>query len=122
MLTENKLCKYSIRACIHIHIHVHVYTLYIYTVYIHRVVHVNADHFSPAQFKHVSEYEGLTECADKSQLMPELGGYLEYVHEDWVRFRMVSSLNAAVYNVYTRVWQHRELSCGSCVEELSFAV
>jgi hypothetical protein len=39
-------------------------------------------------FTHVSECEGLTECADRSQLMPDLGGYLEYVHEDWVRFRM----------------------------------
>ena len=73
-----------------------------YTVYIRRAVHVNGDYFSPAQFQHVSEHEGLTECADKSQLMPEFGGYLEYVHEDWVRFRMVSSLNTA---------EHTECSC-----------
>ena len=87
MPTENKLCKYSIHACIH---KIYTYAAPPKYMYIHRVVHVNTERFSPAQFKHVSEYEGLTECADKSQLMPEQGGYLEYVHEDWVRFRMVS--------------------------------
>ncbi|CAI8057657.1 Kalirin, partial [Geodia barretti] len=37
---------------------------------------------------HVSDHDGLLEHADRSQLMPDLGGYLEYEHEDWVRFRM----------------------------------
>lgn len=42
------------------------------------------------QFKYLTEYGELLESVDKSQLTHELGGYLEYVHEDWVRFRMVS--------------------------------
>lgn len=42
------------------------------------------------QFNNMSEYGDLLEGVDKSQLTPELGGYLEYVHEDWVKFRMVS--------------------------------
>ena len=46
--------------------------------------------FPIVQLEHVAEYEGLLERADKSQLMPDLGGYLEYDHRDWVRFRMVS--------------------------------
>ena len=44
----------------------------------------------PLQFKYLAEYGELLESVDKSQLTHELGGYLEYVHEDWVRFRMVS--------------------------------
>ena len=42
-----------------------------------------------AQLLHVSDYAGLLEHADLSQLMPDVGGYLEYEHQDWVRFRMV---------------------------------
>ena len=46
-----------------------------------------------SQLTHVSDHDGLLEHADRSQLMPDLGGYLEYEHEDWVRFRMVSQLS-----------------------------
>ena len=49
------------------------------------------------QFERVPRYEGLSEYADKSQLMPDLGGYLEYEHQDWVKFRMVSSPCVCMY-------------------------
>ena len=61
-------------------------------VYIQRM-HISPSCFSYyAQFKYMSECGGLLDYADKSQLMPDLGGYLEYEHADWVRFRMVRTL------------------------------
>lgn len=58
----------------------------------------------PLQFKYLAEYGELLESVDKSQLTHELGGYLEYVHEDWVRFRMVSTHQLSIFLVSRILW------------------
>ena len=51
----------------------------------------------------MSEYGELWEYVDKSQLMPDLGGYLEYEHQDWVRFRMVRRTDSVRVYIYIAI-------------------
>ena len=89
MLCLLYVCYVYTCVCVHV---CYVYTFRTYVLCVLIVLFVTCVYNYILQFHHVKETEDLLEFVDQSQLLPELGGYLEYEHEAWIKFRMVREI------------------------------
>ena len=55
------------------------------------------------QFKLITTVDELESYIDRSQLTPEFGGVFSYDHDEWIRFRIVSTSLLSCTNSFKRL-------------------
>lgn len=54
------------------------------------------------QFKLITTVDELKSYIDRTQLTPEFGGVFNYDHDEWIRFRIVSTIHLSCINSFKR--------------------
>lgn len=55
------------------------------------------------QFKLITTVDELKSYIDRTQLTPEFGGVFNYDHDEWIRFRIVSTSLLSCNNFFKRL-------------------